>query len=463
MTGRTEANHRFLALRQPLSDSDFPSPRIFEAGKTYRFPFAFTIPAQLLPKSCTHPVVSDQVRDTHLQLPPSLGDPDLAGFGNTLLDDLAPDMSKIVYGIKVRIAHQRVPDGHMTILAERTKKVRVKPAFEEQAPLNIDGNDEYRPAQTKKIRKGLFKGRLGTLSAQTVQPRPLVIPGARTSNNKPIATVAKVVMRFDPADASSAPPKLSTLATKLKVSTHYASCPRQRFPARCTLGFDMTQGIYSESVPLSTLCIASAQWEKHLPSASASPSTTTPDLTRRDSGVSSCSSASASASAAAFASGILPPSKDAKPSAPFYTSTILVPVSLTTRKNFIPTFHSCLISRSYTLSIAFAPHAGPTLHLKVPVQICADGSDTGIENARARSVEETVLRFAEDAFSTRGAAPPAFDGWRARGGDRSGEGEGEGEAEGEGGSGRRGGRGDMPPEYAAIAPAHLRARVQVAA
>ena len=34
------------------------------------------------------------------------------------------------------------------------------------------------------------------------------------------------------------------------------------------------------------------------------------------------------------------------------------------------------------------------MHLKVPVQICAEGSDTGIEEARARSVEETAIRVA---------------------------------------------------------------------
>jgi hypothetical protein len=406
-----------------MSDSDFPSPRIFEAGKVYRFPFAFTIPAQLLPKACTHSVVSEQVRDTHLQLPPSLGDPELAGFGTTLLDDLAPDMSKIVYGIKVRIAHQRGSDGCMAILAERTKKVRVKPAFEEQAPLNIDGNDEYRPKQEKKIKKGLFKGKLGTITAQTVQPKPLVIPGARTTNNKPITTVAKLVIRFDPADESYAPPKLNSLSTKLKVSTHYASCPRQRFPARSTLGFDMTQGIYSESVPVSTMCIASAQWEKHTPDANRDPE----PLMRRDSGVSDCSTSSSSAQA--FASGILSPSKDYKKGT-FYTAQILVPVALTDKKNFIPTFHSCLISRMYTLSIQFSPHSGPSVHLKVPVQICAEGSDTGIENARARSVEETVLRQASDMFIPRSVAPPSFDGRHMSADIRD----------------------DMPPDYAAIAP-----------
>jgi hypothetical protein len=79
-------------------------------------------------------------------LPPSLGDPDLAGFGGTLLDDLAPEMSKIMYVIKVRIAQQRGTEG-IGILGEKSKKVRIKPALIEQPPLNIDGNDEYRPRQ----------------------------------------------------------------------------------------------------------------------------------------------------------------------------------------------------------------------------------------------------------------------------------------------------------------------------
>src|SRR3954469_18309883 len=111
MTGRTEAKNRFLTLRQPINESNFPTPRIFEAGRAYRFPFTFTIPSQLLPKACSHNVVSDQIRENHLLLPPSIGDPDLAGFGSTLLDDLAPDMSRITYAIQVKIAQMRGGDG----------------------------------------------------------------------------------------------------------------------------------------------------------------------------------------------------------------------------------------------------------------------------------------------------------------------------------------------------------------
>ena len=169
MTGRSESTHRFLTLRQPLDESCFPTPRVFEAGRTYKFPFTFNVPERLLPKACTHNVVADHVRDQHLLLPPSFGDPDLSGFGSTLLDDLAPEMSKIIYGLKVRIAQRGLSDNVIHVLAERQKKVRVKPAFEEQAPLNIDGNDEYRPKQEKVVKKGLFKLRLTLVS--TFWPR----------------------------------------------------------------------------------------------------------------------------------------------------------------------------------------------------------------------------------------------------------------------------------------------------
>lgn len=403
MTGRTEADHRFLVLRQPIPDSSFPTPRIFEAGRTYRFPFTFTIPAQLLPKSCSHQVSSDHVRECHLMLPPSLGDPDLAGFGSSLLDDLAPAMSKITYAIKVRIAQQRATEG-ISILAEKVKKVRIKPALVEQPPLNIDGNKEYRPRQEKIVRKGLFKGKLGTLSAAAIQPSALVIPGARTTDNAPINTMAKLLLRFDPIEDTSPPPKLGSLSTKLKVSTYYASSPRQNFPSRMTIGFDVSQGAYSENVALSTLCIASAQWEKQTSAANAA---FEESLERRDSGISDCSTMSTAH--AAFDAGILPASKDYK-NGTFYTTQILVPVTLPMNKNFIPTFHSCLVSRTYTLGMQFSAHGGHSLNLKVPVQICAEGSDTGIENARARSVEETQFRAAAgDMWSLRSVAPPSFE------------------------------------------------------
>lgn len=370
----------------------------------YKFPFTFNVPERLLPKACTHNVVADHVRDQHLMLPPSFGDPDLAGFGSTLLDDLAPEMSKISYGVKVRIVQRGLNDKAVHILTERSKKVRVKPVFEEQAPLNIDGIDEYTPKQERTIKKGLFKGKLGTLTAQTMQPAPFNIPGARTTNNKPITTVAKLVLRFDPAEEGAQPPALSSLHTKLKATTYYATTTRQNLPSRTYLAFDMSQGVYAEYIALNSLCITKAKWELH--TASSNPTPESP--LRRYSGNSDYSTSS-SAATEAFSAGILAPSSSYK-NGTFYTACIPVPVTLTEKKSFIPTFHTCLISRTYTLKLEFATQGASSMSLKVPVQICADGSDTGIETARARSVEAILYRQGSDMFTPRSLAPPNFDG-----------------------------------------------------
>lgn len=416
ISGQAEATHRFLKLTQPIDESLLPQPRIAAAGKTYTFPFTFVVPNQLLPKACIHKTASDHVRETHLQLPPSLGDPELAGHSGTLLDDLAPEMSRITYGIKVKVTQYRDSDGAAVVLADKMKKVRVKPAFDEQPPLNINPkDDEYRLRQEKTIRKGLFKGKLGTLVMESTQPKALRIPGARSTTAGPITTMAQVLLRFDPADEAARPPRLNALATKLKVATFYASAPRHAFPSRASMGIDLTQGYYSESVPLSTLSVASAQWTQHSPSASTTISTTastttpaatnTADLARRDSGISDCSSTTSPSS-----SSIPHPSKSHRTSHGFYTAKILVPITLPDSKNFVPTFHTCLISRVYSLNLHLSVHGpgvgDPSLSLKSPVQIAADGSEEGSAVLRASRAEEMTRAEADAMWEPRSVAPP---------------------------------------------------------
>lgn len=412
MSGRTEARHRFLTLKQPIDDADLPSPRILRAGQQYTFPFYFTLPTQLLPCACSHTVASDHVRNTHMQLPPSMGDAEMSGFGAKLLDDMAPEMSKTTYGVKVRITQWLEGEGKTSVLVDRFRKVRVKPAFEEQPPLNVDGNAEYRLRQEKAIRKGLFKGKLGTLTAQTVQPKALVIPGARSACNNVVATRCRVHLRFDPSDEQTLPPKLGSLKTNIKVTTFYASAPRANFPTRDGLAYDMTQGAYGENVTISNMCIASAQWQKQPASANPTAADTTD---RRDSSMSDYStssssfSSSSSSSTAAHNTDIPPASKNYKRGS-FYTASILVPITLPLNKFFIPTFHSCLLSRTYVLSLNVSANApgvsDPSLHLKVPLQVCAEGSAAGNENARVRSAEVGVPDEVGRMFVPRSLAPP---------------------------------------------------------
>lgn len=390
ISNRTDATHRFLKLIQPIEESSLPQPRIAEAGRTYSFPFTFVVPNQLVDQACGN-ASNDQVRRDHLQLPPSLGDPDLSGFGGTLLDDLAPQMAKITYSVQVKMIRYRETDGKAVTVADKSRKIRIKPAFEEQPPLSVDDKDEaYRLRQEKTIRKSLFKGKLGRLVIETAQPKSLRLPSSNDSTpTLTVSSIAKVSLRFDPAEEGSNPPRLGSLSSKLTVNTWFSSRPRSDYPTKKEMMYDATQGLYSETLSLSSRCVESARWERHEPSS---------NLSRRDSAYSDASLEGVPEASSSYAGKS------------FYTAQILVPITLPTNKNFVPTFHSCLISRVYALKLELSVQApgmtGPSMSLKVPVQISAEGSARHEEHRR--SVEEAARAAfdAEAVFQARNVAPP---------------------------------------------------------
>lgn len=310
-----------------------------------------------------------------------MGDAEVAGFGGKLLDDMAPEMCKIVYAIKVKAVQYRHSDEEELVVLDRVKKIRIKPAFDELPPLNVEKwDDEYRLRQEKTIRKNLFKSKTGTLIMETSQPKSLQIPGARTDDvQEPITTMTKVLLRFDPADEDAQPPRLGSLSTKLKILNFFATSPRSNLPRKNTLAHDLTQGYYALNIPLSSRCIASAAWTKHESEDTS--------LLRRDSG------ASVSSGERAALTGI-PEASEKYAGKFFYTAAILVPITLPNNKNFLPTFHSCLISRQYVLSLSLSTSGiGMAMSLKVPVQVSADAS---VVARQAMEQQRQIMQAADD-------------------------------------------------------------------
>jgi len=394
-SGKTEAFHSFLRLVQPMDDAALPEPRILDTGRPYSFPFTFNIPENLLPQSCTHPKVNDAVQEAHLNLPPSLGDPMVATEGGkALLDDMAPDMGVITYVVRVRITKGRNSNGKHVIISEESRKLRVVPAVPEWAPLHVlEGqHDDYRLRKEKDIKKGMFKGRLGRLSMVSAQPKSLRLPSVRCGGSRSTTTMATVNLRFDPTSETSGPPRLSQLNTKIKVSTFFASTPMRDIPTKASEFFySSIKGLTSETVNLSSRCLASVEWEHH---------ETKSDPIQRESAFSSLSGPGT----------IVPQPSEAYFGKSFYTATIVVPITLPKgSKLFVPTFHSCLVSRIYSLHLYLsinAPGLQPTLHLKLPIQVSAEGSDA----LPTISDEEAAAIAARDAntfFAPRSVAPPA--------------------------------------------------------
>ncbi|KAK3201681.1 hypothetical protein GRF29_164g273455 [Pseudopithomyces chartarum] len=164
MTGRTEAAHKFLTLKMPINPADLPSPP--SSAQTTNTPSpspspsplnssqnhgTFFLPPTQTPFSHLHtpqpPRRRLRLRPRHTPPPPpSLGDPSLSGFGSILLDDLSPEMAKITYAVRARVLAWHEAEHRIALLGQTLRKLRVKPVFEEQPPLNVDGNKDFRPS-----------------------------------------------------------------------------------------------------------------------------------------------------------------------------------------------------------------------------------------------------------------------------------------------------------------------------
>ncbi|KAL8920578.1 MAG: hypothetical protein Q9208_006200 [Pyrenodesmia sp. 3 TL-2023] len=408
---RLNAYHTFLRLVQPMDDAIYPDSGILKAGESYSFPFIFAVPDRLLPSSCTHQTDNDTVHQAHLQPPPTLGDPLTAVRGKSLMDDMSPDMAVVSWCIRVRITNGLRGDNKPDYVADDSKKVRVIPAVPEHPPIVILGgkDDEYRLRKEKSIKKGTFKKRLGTMVMESTQPRSLRLPPPTTDNPAAVTTSASVNLRFDPAYPDAQPPKLETLVAKLKVATFYATSPMTEIPQRSSdYHFNPSRSLFVDSVPLSSRCMASAQWDRHISPASPP---------RRHSALSTIQNLK-----------MPDPSSSYKEALPYYSAHLVVPITLPRKEDgtgsnriFVPTFHSCLLSRIYVLDLILSCHTPdpsitiPTMRLKLPIQISAEGSPDARPSISEDEAQAIARREAgEFTWHPRSVVPPTTEDMESR-------------------------------------------------
>ena len=378
-TGRTTGKHTFLKLLQPVDSDQLPDCNLMQAGVTYTIPFTFNLPDRLLPYICAHKVENEEVRKEHTQPPPSLGDPSTSGDGHMLMDDFAPAMARIAYGIRAR-ATTRLANGKITDIAERVERIRIVPQKDEAPPKEIDGAAEQVLRKEKPVKKGIFKiGKVGRISAETVQPRSLRLPHPqkRIADSETVTTMATINLRFDPNTQDDQPPQLDNIRTKIRIFTFFGAAPYKLIPEvyRCD-NWSNLHGLYPESVDLSSRNLSTVAWTKHTPGSLSATSSNDEDFCRRRRPSTFSTSSSAS---------VPEPTQLWNPDYPFYTACVLVPVSLPnpytskSPKIFVPSFNSCIISRSYTLELALSYKApgtnvsSPHITLKSPIQISAEG------------------------------------------------------------------------------------------
>lgn len=367
ISGRSEAYHNFLRLSQPKLDELYQedrAERTLKAGKTYEYGFLFKVPVRLIDRICKHKVNNPSVKDAHYQLPPSLGDQELSSKDGTL-DDMAPEMASVRYGIFVRVTKLEGPEEKSTHVAAKARRVRVVPAVEEAPPLDVKGmlqdevKTDYCVRKEKKLKKSLFLGNLGTLVMEAAEPESARLPPADSElGYSAITTTAIVMLRFEPAKGVKSPPRFDKLTSKLKTRTYYATSARHDFPKKADSEFDTSKAVHGHTHDLISHAMGNFSWRAEDPSKrSDSPA-------RRDSTVS-----------IEEKRWIPGPSSTYTPGTAFWTARLPLPITLpNTKHSFVPTFHSCLISRTYTLALSLSLQTaglGGSIDLRVPLQISA--------------------------------------------------------------------------------------------
>lgn len=346
----TYSNRTFMRLRMPLRASDFPSPRVFQAGNTYTIPFHFVVPHQLTLDACTHECDHPATRDHHLRLPPSVG--------YWEFNDQAPEMVRIEYAVTAR-AFRTTPEEGKTMPLEGQQLIKVLPSLPEDAPLDITAKDErYNLSKTKGIRKNIFSAKGGKVTATAAQPSAIMMSGNGLHMSE---STMRINLAFDAANTDTAPPKINSVNAKLHSTTFFSSAPYNGLP---NLGARVNYRAhpsltYSTNNPITTSRVENVMWSQQ--------------TSRRDSGYSTWSTEDGSES-----DGSRPKdsTKKAKKSPVQHVATLDVPFAIPTtgKKLFLPSFNSCLISRAYFIQLNISVGSmNTTLSLNIPVQIAVDG------------------------------------------------------------------------------------------
>ncbi|KFZ14911.1 hypothetical protein V502_05854, partial [Pseudogymnoascus sp. VKM F-4520 (FW-2644)] len=389
---KPHVTHIFLRMAMPIPSSAYPPPSgsndtyLLDPGCPLHIPFHFVVPARLLPQACRHERSSLSVLEAHTQLPPSLG-----SFSQPR-DDLAFELVNISYSIYVKLLAPSPTGKSSKILSSAMRKFHVIPASEEAPPLLVLKESQYVLSKSKTMRKGMFRGKLGTLTATTTQPRPFSLPPPHICGPLTLSALTDLTLnlRFDPTDPSCAPPRLGALSAWIRATTVHSINPASRISDQELQGnpYDNQSRAFKTYVALMA----------HDGPAAAAPLwrvVPEPKYARRDSGYSSAGSLSSSPSPCSSPAPLAPSADplvsvsaasacddvdEVDEKKPYYTTTIALPLVLTPSRTWIPTFHSCFVSRFYTLLLELVVHPpGVTmpfmLSLEVPVQVIGRGRE----------------------------------------------------------------------------------------
>lgn len=349
--GRREAYHPFLWLRQPTDISKYADQNVLLPGKVYKFPFEFVIPEEMLSQCCDHEVKHSNVRKAHKRLPPSFG-PGMTRLDQSTGDGMTPQTCQVSYSVRAVMLERPRDDAlESTVLCDTSRAVRVLPKRDAETHLE---EKPTRPVFKKlQTQSSWMRRKRGQIQLAAEQPEPISLPPLGASTNTSNPTI-DLLVSFEPTGKGTSLPQLHRVQSRLKVTTYYCTVPGDDIPGSsdpASTGTD--REAYFTTIPLASHNISSLEWES-FPSFSVSEK---------------CSEWSGYASGSESTLDLVDFS-----SRSCFTASSRIPIILPSKRKLVPTFHSCLVSRSYVLELALSysmPHSlgSSNASLRVPVEL----------------------------------------------------------------------------------------------
>ncbi|KAH8430542.1 uncharacterized protein LDX57_008206 [Aspergillus melleus] len=354
-----KASHTFLRLQQPMDKAEYPPLRTFIPGRSYTYPFTFVIPSELPLGSCIHNGEWGSGPQRHAGLPPSMH-----------LENLFQELCRISYLIRATVPRQ----GRTIAISTRT--VRFTPTL----PPGIQASRSYRyPTEMIVGKISLARGQLAVLAAT---PQLIQCCSLTRASASDVDKYVCMQVRFDPV-GDAPPPRLRAVYPTLNALTTFSAALGA---GQSETGPDPRyQGAHVGTTALPSVDLSSARWARHTFAPGPGP-------------LNYHGPVEANSHVRKALSGA---------NELYYTVSIAIPVAQLGHRDHVPTFHSCLASRIYLLSLTLSYNVVESrgrraMKLQVPLELCT-ASDHGSE----LPLQDRMGMSKPSQF---GAPPPPYSG-----------------------------------------------------
>lgn len=318
----------FLDMSMP-SDS-LPQHECIKAGEGHAVPFDFRVPEQLTIGVCRHDDVDPSLAEQHHQLPPTLGNDS---------HDMTPDLTSIEYFIEAKVSGHYASTPEKQIILQKRLPVRVLPTYHEEAPLDVQAGDvSFKPAAQILTSPFPLRSAKGELRASAHQPPAIML---NPDNFETSTSSTTIDLTFTPYCDKARPPPLKRVCGKVISNTYFGPRMISDWPDRGSGPDDRASPLINYTVGTSLLNERDVvvDWVKE-------DTTLNPE---------SCS--------------------DSDRPTTRYVARVKVPFTLphSEKRRFLPTFHSCMVSRTYSLQLClFIAPLARCIKLALPLQIGVD-------------------------------------------------------------------------------------------